>query len=217
MKSILFDLDGTIIDPKIGILKSIQYALEKLGAAVPGIEDLRWCIGPSLRVSFPKLLGIEDKATIEEAVRLYRERFKPTGLYEYEPYPGAMDGLAALASEYRLFLATAKPQVYAAEILRHMGAIDHFEKVYGDDMEGTFTDKGDLLAFILEEQGLAANSCVMIGDRHHDIQAATRHGMPSVAVSYGYALDGEFDDHPPTAISHGFHDLSDRIGEILAA
>ena len=213
MKTILFDLDGTLIDPKIGILKSIQYALDKLGAEVPDIEELLWCIGPSLRISFPKLLGVEDKSTIEEAVRLYRERFKPTGLYEYTPYPGAIAALEELAQYHRLFLATAKPQVYAAEILRHMGTVHHFEKVYGDDMEGTYTDKGDLLALILEEQGLSPDNCVMIGDRHHDIKAAHRHGIRSIGVSYGYALDGEFDDHPPSALSHGFHDL----GSCLAA
>lgn len=211
MKTILFDLDGTLIDPKIGILKSIQYALEKMEAEVPEIEDLLWCIGPSLRVSFPKLLGVEDKETIEQAVDFYRERFKPTGLYEYDPYPDAHEVLASLSGLHQLFLATAKPQIYAAEILKHMGVSHHFEQVFGDDLEGTYTDKGDLLAHILESQGLEPQDCVMIGDRHHDIKAAARHGIPSIGVSYGYALAGEFDDHPPHAISHGLDELHDVI------
>lgn len=216
MTTLLFDLDGTIIDPKEGITRCIQYALEKMDAAVPSQEELLWCIGPSLRLSLPKLLETDDREVVETGVAYYRERFREEGVFEFTPYPGAVETLTALADGHPLYIATAKPQPLAKRILEHMG-VDHlFQVIYGDDMEGTYTDKGDLLALIKENHDLDSARTVMIGDRHHDIRAGQRHAMKTVGMLHGYAVAGEFEADRPDALAEGFHDLPDHVKTLMA-
>src|SRR5690349_2405504 len=118
MQTIYFDLDGTLTDPKPGITGSIQYALKKLGVAVPSQDELSWCIGPPLHASLKTLIGTE--ALADQALLLYRERFSEVGLFENSPYPGIHDTLAAVAATgARMFVATSKPAVYAARIIDH--------------------------------------------------------------------------------------------------
>src|SRR5215216_4845856 len=113
MDAIFFDLDGTLTDPKLGITRSIQYALQKLDLPVPTQDELTWCIGPPLRTSFVQLLGGDHSA--DRAVSLYRERFSDIGLYENGVYDGISDVLTSLCtSGHRLFVATSKPHVFAA-------------------------------------------------------------------------------------------------------
>lgn len=216
MTTLLFDLDGTIIDPKEGITRCIQYALEKMGVVAPGQEDLLWCIGPSLRLSLPKLLETDDREIVETGVTYYRERFREEGVYEFTPYPGAADTLAAFAEQHPVYLATAKPQPLAKRILEHMGIADLFQGIYGDDMEGTYTDKGDLLEVIKGNHRLDTGRTVMIGDRHHDIRAGQRHAMKTVGMLHGYAAEGEFDTDQPDALAEGFHDLPDHVTALVA-
>ena len=112
MDAIFFDLDGTLTDPKPGITRSIQYALQKLDLPVPSQDELTWCIGPPLRASFVTMLGGEDRADL--AVSLYRERFADVGLFENSVYPDIEHILAALKQSHgRLFVATSKAHVFA--------------------------------------------------------------------------------------------------------
>jgi phosphoglycolate phosphatase len=144
MDTIFFDIDGTLTDPKPGITRSIQYALDKLGQqTIPTEEQLTWCIGPPLRASFVKLLG--DEASADLAVAHYRERFSDIGLYENDVYAGVRDVLTALQqSGRRLFVATSKPHVYAERIIDHFELRRHFERVFGSELNGTRADKSDL-------------------------------------------------------------------------
>ncbi len=122
---ILVDLDGTLLDPKPGILGSIQYALRCLGAPVPPIEELAWAIGPPLRTTFPRLLGGADRT--EEAVALYRENYRNGAMYDAVVYPGIPQALDALtAAGCRLIVATAKPHFFARPILEHFDLARHF-------------------------------------------------------------------------------------------
>ena len=142
MDAIFFDLDGTLTDPKPGITRSIQYALDRLGQpTIPTEDELTWCIGPPLRASFVKLLGGETSADL--AVALYRERFSDVGLYENSLYAGIRDVLSALrASGRRLFVATSKPHVYATRIIEHFDLRRHFERVFGSELDGTRAEIG---------------------------------------------------------------------------
>ena len=150
MDAIFFDLDGTLTDPKPGITRSIQYALQKLDRPVPSQDELTWCIGPPLRASFVTMLGGEERADL--AVSLYRERFGDIGLFENSLYPDIADTLAALKqSHYRLFVATSKPHVFADRIIDHFGLRHYFEHVFGAELDGTRADKSDLLAYALEK------------------------------------------------------------------
>ena len=183
--TLFFDLDGTLTDPKPGITGSIQYALEKLGREVPSQDELAWCIGPPLRASFVMLLGGEEFA--DRAVALYRERFGDVGLFENSVYPEIEGVLAKLSqSGLRMFVATSKPHVFARRIIDHFGLTPHFEHVFGSELDGTRVHKADLLAYALEQTGVAPSHSLMIGDRSHDVLGAKANGIDAIGVTYGY-------------------------------
>jgi phosphoglycolate phosphatase len=185
MDAIFFDLDGTLTDPKIGITRSIQYALDKLDLPVPSPDELTWCIGPPLRDSFVKMLGGDSQADL--AVSLYRERFGDVGLYENAVYPDIEHILGALKQSHRrLFVATSKARVFAVRIIDHFGLGGYFEHVFGAELDGTRVHKSDLLAYALESTGVAASRALMIGDRSHDMIGAKNNGMGAIGVLYGY-------------------------------
>jgi len=189
--AIFFDLDGTLTDPKIGITRSIQYALGKLDhPTIPTEDELTWCIGPPLRSSFEKLLGCDGSA--DRAVSYYRERFSDIGIYENGVYAGVDDVLDALCqSGRRLFVATSKPGVFAERIIDHFGLRRHFERVFGSELDGTRVDKTDLLEYALTTTSVDPARTVMIGDRRHDVIGARNNGMSAIGVLYGYGSKDE--------------------------
>ena len=186
IENILFDLDGTLTDPRVGITRSIQYALEKLDRPVPTAEDLLWCIGPPLLENFKKLLSPDDDPA-ETAVSFYRERFSTVGKFENEVYPGIIEILDGLSAQgFTLFVATSKPVVFARDIIAHFGLLPFFKKVYGSELDGDLTDKGALISHILRNERIAAQSTLMVGDRSYDIHGAKKNGVCSLGVAYGY-------------------------------
>jgi phosphoglycolate phosphatase len=185
MDAIFFDLDGTLTDPKPGITRSIQYALQKLDLPVPSQDELTWCIGPPLRDSFVTLLGGDSRADL--AVSLYRERFGDVGLYENAVYPDIEHILGALkASHGRLFVATSKARVFAERIIEHFSLGGYFEHVFGAELDGTRVHKSDLLAYALDSTGVDPSRALMIGDRSHDMIGARNNSMGALGVLYGY-------------------------------
>jgi phosphoglycolate phosphatase len=191
MDTIFFDLDGTLTDPKPGITRSIQYALQKLDRPeIPTEDELTWCIGPPLRASFVKLLGDDREA--DRAVALYRERFSDIGLYENELYDGIGEVLTTLGNAgHRLFVATSKPHVFADRIIDHFGLRPHFTRVFGSELDGTRVDKGDLLGYALKEAAADPSKTLMIGDRSHDMVGAGHNGIKGIGVLYGYGSRDE--------------------------
>ena len=191
LDAIYFDLDGTLTDPKPGITRSIQYALQKLDhPAIPTEDELTWCIGPPLRASFAKILGGEAQA--DRAVALYRERFSDIGLYENGVYDGIGELLTTLSqSGQRLFVATSKPHVFATRIVEHFGLRHHFEHVFGSELDGTRVDKSDLLQYALKVAAVDPSKTLMIGDRSHDMVGAGNNGMKGIGVLYGYGSEAE--------------------------
>lgn len=199
--TILFDLDGTLIDPFVGITRSIQYALERMSAPVPDGSALRWCIGPPLWDSFEVLLNTSDRGELDRAVAFYRERFTVDGLYENT----LIEGIDALISSLstagcKLFVATSKPHAYAGKIVEHFGLMPYFIKVYGSELDGTRSAKADLIAYLLQQEGLSAKSCVMVGDRKHDLIGAHANEVASVGVTWGYGSSDELEREKPAAI-----------------
>jgi phosphoglycolate phosphatase len=186
MDAIYFDLDGTLTDPKLGITRSIQYALQRVDhPTMPTEDELIWCIGPPLRASFVRLLGAETSADL--AVSYYRERFSDIGLYENGVYDGIGDVLTTLcASGHRLFVATSKPHVFAERIIDHFGLRNHFERVFGSELDGTRVDKSHLLEYALKETSVDPAKTLMIGDRSHDMVGAKNNGMKGIGALYGY-------------------------------
>lgn len=193
MKTICFDLDGTLTDPKVGITESIRHALTEVTGDAPDADELTWCIGPPLLTSMETLLGDKDKAAL--ALAKYRERFGDVGLFENELYPGISQTLSGLVDRgYRLFVATSKPTVYAKQIIEHFELACYFDEVYGSELDGTRSDKSHLLAHLLDKTGTMASKATMIGDRLHDIKGARNNAMRSIGVLYGYGSEAELID-----------------------
>ncbi|HEY2346108.1 MAG TPA: HAD hydrolase-like protein [Xanthomonadaceae bacterium] len=183
--TLLFDLDGTLIDSAVGIGRCVVHAMEKLGEPAPGADALRRWIGPPLRASFGPLLG--DDARTERAVELYRERFDEIGWSEHTIYPGIEPSLRALhAAGHRLAVVTAKNQPHAERIVAHLPFGALFETVSGASFDGRIGEKPELIAVALERLRVAPSQCWMIGDRHMDIDGARHHGMRSVAALWGF-------------------------------
>lgn len=215
MHTIYFDLDGTLTDPKPGITRSIQYALKTLGQAVPTEDELTWCIGPPLHASLKKLTGTDELA--DRALLLYRERFSDVGLFENEAYGGIEETLSALAATSpRMFVATSKPRVFAERIIDHFGLRRYFVRVFGSELDGTRVDKGDLLAYALDEEGVDPRTSVMIGDRSHDVVGARRNGMTAIGVLYGYGSEAELRDAGAHHICAAHPELLDRCATLAA-
>jgi phosphoglycolate phosphatase len=212
--NLLIDLDGTLTDPKPGILNCVRHAMEQLGHDCPPQDELLWFIGPPLRKSFQTLLNctLEDA---EEAVTIYRERFGTIGLLENDVFEGVSDLLAEQSSlEKRLFIASTKPHVYIHPILEHFEIKHWFEGVYGSELDGTRAVKSDLLQYIFNELNLDPHKTVMIGDRVHDMDAAKAVGVTSVWVDYGYGDEAERDAAKPNHICNSIEELSALLNAI---
>ena len=208
--NVLFDLDGTLTDPFEGITNCIVYALETLGRTPPLATDLRWAIGPPLLGSMEQLLGSRELAI--EGLRIYRERFSSVGLFENRVYDGIPELLITLLDrDFDLFVATSKPTVYTVRILENFSLDGFFKGVFGSELDGTRTDKGELIAHLLEAVGLDRAETVMVGDRSHDIIGARINGLESIGVLYGYGTREELVSAGATWLAETPEDIAKTI------
>ena len=192
IKNILFDLDGTLTDPKEGMTRCLQFALGELGVPCPPPAELLVHIGPPVRSALSVILKTTDETLIEEALRLYRVRFAETGLFENEVFAGVPEMLKTLrASSHRLFVATSKPYVFTERILRHFRLTDYFEGVYGSELSGRLDNKIELIRHVLSSSELKPEETLMVGDRMYDIFGAKENGCFSLGVTYGYGSEEE--------------------------
>lgn len=209
LRVLLFDLDGTLTDPKQGLTSSLQYALEKLNAPVPSCDELTWCIGPPLKDSFPILLNTQDEVVIDQAVNYYLERYAAGGLFENQVYAGVPELLATLRSlQYKLFVATTKLTITAQRILRHFDLAQYFDGIYGSEPGGLRADKRELLRYIVVEELLETSTAMMIGDRKHDIVGAKHNGMQAGGITYGY---GSLEELTTAGADYFFHQPQDIL------
>ncbi len=190
---LLFDLDGTLTDSRPGIVNCLRHALAAHGLPVPGEdEDFRWCIGPPIQVTFAKLAGPDSPELVPALLATYRERYARIGLFENALYPDIADALAgARDSGHTLHVATSKAEVYARRIITHFGLDGHFASVNGSGLDGTRADKAELIAHILQTQGIDPTDAVMIGDREHDMIGAAKNGIPAIGALWGYGSGRE--------------------------
>jgi len=192
--TLLLDLDGTLTDPRDGIVRSLAFALRALGAPVPGEDALARCIGPPLEDTFRALLPDATAPRIAAAIEQYRIRFDRIGWRENRVYPEVPGFLAALrARDLRAIVATSKPQIFATRIARHFELEAQLDAIYGSELDGTRGRKPELLAHILASEGLVPERAIMVGDRRHDVEGANAHGMRSLGVTWGYGDRAELD------------------------
>lgn len=207
---ILFDLDGTLTDPGLGITNSVMYALNRYGIEDKR-ENLYRFIGPPLKESFMKYYGFSEERAME-AVTVYREYFAPKGLYENTVYEGMESLLKALKKAGKtLFVATSKPEVFAKEILEHFGLSKYFSFIGGALMNETRLDKADVIDYVFKETGASKENALMVGDREHDILGAQKCDLDSVGVLYGYGSKEELQAAGATYIA----DSVGALGKIL--
>ena len=199
---ILFDLDGTLTDPKPGITKSVQYALSKMGIIEEDLEKLTIFIGPPLMKSFKEFYGMTDDEG-QQAIEYYRERFSKVGLYENSVYEGIKELLATLQRQGKtLYVATSKPTIFSTKILEHFGLIHFFKAVIGSELDGTRVEKDEVIEFILS--GIhehESRNIIMVGDRKFDILGAKQHNIEVVGVAYGYGSYEELQTAEPNYIA----------------
>ena len=189
-RHLLFDLDGTITDPAPGIIGSVIHALETLGVEAPQFESLHWTIGPPLRASFRRLLGGDER--VEEALAIYRSRYRDGAMFEATLYEGVAEAISALAKDgYTLVLATSKPHVFARSILAHFALAQHFAAIHGAELDGRHDDKGQLIGHILKVEQVDPASALMIGDREYDVRGAARHGISTIGALWGHGGEAE--------------------------
>ena len=186
--TILFDLDGTVTDPKEGITRSVAYALEHFGIRVEDPDTLTCFIGPPLLNSFSEFCGLSDE-DCKKAVEKYRERYRVTGWAENIPYDGMAQLLADLKKTgKRISLATSKPEEFAEKILKHFDLAQYFDLICGAPMDAPKGHgKVDVIEDALKRLGITERSGVlMVGDRLHDTEGAHKAGLPCVGVLFGY-------------------------------
>lgn len=191
---LLFDLDGTLTDSREGIVKSVRYALERLSLPSLPEETLLRFIGPPLEDSFQRYCGLTE-AGAEEAVRLYRERYNPIGVYENLPAPGLAEYCRQWRAEgCRLALASSKPEHLCEKVCARFGFAESLEVIAGSQ-PGAGMTKADVIRLAMERLGLTEaekRRTVMIGDRRFDAEGAAECGLPCVGVEFfGYAEPGE--------------------------
>jgi phosphoglycolate phosphatase len=192
---LLFDLDGTVVDPREGITRSIAYALDKLGRPTPTEQALTAYIGPPLGEVFRSLLCTRDPGLIQNAVAAYRERFSDMGIVENRVYPGIEEALASLAARgFRLSIATSKPRVYAERIVQHHNLARYFNGVFGPTLADIHESKGAVIRRVLQNASCAAAMAVMIGDRKEDVVGARENGINAIGVTWGYGTREELCD-----------------------
>ena len=207
-KVILFDLDGTISDPKVGITKSVQYALKKMNIDEPDLDKLECFIGPPIQASFPEIYHFNDSET-QMAVDFYRERFKEKGMFENELYAQIPDLLQALHDQKLILtVATSKLTEFAEQILQYFNIRQFFELVVGSNLDGTRTSKTEIIEYILQQYpNHKLDEFMMIGDRKHDIIGANNTGIDSIGVTYGYGSLEELTQSNPTYIVDNIDEL----------
>ena len=209
---LLFDLDGTISDSKIGILKAARYSLKALGISFDNIESLTPFIGPPIRDSYKDLFGLSDEEA-ELAVASYREYYSETGIYENTLYEGIDTMLKTLRDNGKtLIIATSKVNVYAKRILAHFEIDSYFSFVAGSEMDGRRSRKSELIRYAMENMGIEdVKNAIMIGDRKHDIIGAKEVGMDSIGVLYGFGDLNELTKAGATHIADSVHSLSELL------
>ena len=209
---VLFDLDGTLTDPQLGITKSVQYALNHMGISEPDLTKLIHFIGPPLALNFRDSYGMSETES-KQAVHFYREYFSEFGIFENAVYGGIAELLARLNEAGKvLAVATSKPTVFAERILRHFLLTDYFAFVAGSNLDGTRVEKAEVIAFALRNlPETSKRRILMVGDRKHDVLGAKKNQVDSMAVLYGYGSYEELTEAEPTFLVEKISEINSHI------
>ncbi|ETO95092.1 haloacid dehalogenase-like hydrolase [Lachnoanaerobaculum sp. MSX33] len=193
-KHILFDLDGTIVRSDLGITKGVQKSLEHFGI-YEDLDDLKKFVGPPMVESYTNFYGFSLEQ-YKEALDVFHDYYRTVGIFECELYDGIEEMLDSLSKEYKLYLATSKPEREARRVIEHFGLDKYFTFVGGSD--GDFNTKRAtktaVIEYVLETNKIMDRGfAIMVGDKSHDIVGAGNAGLKSIGVLYGYGGLEEFE------------------------
>lgn len=216
-KYLLFDLDGTLTDPKVGICTCVQYALKAFGIDEPDLDKLEPFIGPPLKDSFMQYYGLSEEQAVA-AIEKYRERFSVTGKFENEVYEGIPELLSDLKDYgYHLAVASSKPECFVKDILNHFKISKYFEAIVGSELDGSRIDKAEVIHEALNQLfhygKIRKSQVVMIGDRKFDVEGAKEINVTSVAVAYGYGSLDELRQAQPDYLAESVDELRNLFME----
>lgn len=213
---LFFDLDGTIIDPKVGITGSVAYALGKMGFEQTDMDKLTKYIGPPLSESLVQYNHFNAEQ-VKEAVGYYRDHFKKYGIMQNVLYPGMVELLKYFYDRgIKLYLATSKPLVFAEIILKNYGIEHYFTTIMGSNLDGTRVRKGEVIEELIRVSELTDRSTmVMIGDREHDVIGAIENSIDSIGVEYGFGSFEELEDAGATYVAESIPMLKDLLERLI--
>lgn len=213
-RSVLLDLDGTLVDSSPGIVASCSAALRTLGHDPGNAPEI--AIGPPLEDILRTLLAAYGDDRIDDAAVAYREHYGETGLLESKPYPGIGVAIEDMRrAGLRIYLATSKREVFARRILKNLDLAAHFDGIYGSVPGGKLDHKPELLAYVLSEQDISASCSLMVGDRRHDIIGAHAVKMRGLGVLWGYGSRDELETAGADQLVERVTDLAHTVLSML--
>jgi len=206
---IIFDLDGTLIDPVEGIINSVRYSLKYFGIEELDEVKLRRFIGPPLHESYQNIYKFSPDDA-KKAVQIYREFFTKRGIFENQVYPEISSILQKLNSKKCiLFVGTSKPTVFAKQILEYFKLHHLFREIVGSNLDLTRVSKNEIIDYIIKNHNIEnLENLLMIGDTPYDIEGANVCGIDSVAVLYGYGTQSSIEKCKPTYTCKDIQELS---------
>lgn len=211
---ILFDLDGTLTDPSLGITNSVMYAFKKFGIEIKDRSELYKFIGPPLINAFMDYYGFSKEDAVK-ALGYYREYFSVTGIFENRLYDGIFELLKKLKEDgKRIILATSKPQKFAERILEHFGVSEFFYFVGGATMDESRSEKDDIIEYVLKECEISPDDAVMVGDRKYDVLGAHKFRVKAIGVTYGFGSKEELEEAGADIIASSVTELENKIYSI---
>ncbi len=209
---ILFDLDGTLTNPRLGIGNSLKYALRQMQIDGYSDEILERFIGPPLQDNFKNLFGMNERNT-NLAVEHFRTYFGEKGLFENEPYQGISELLEELhLSGKRVYVVTSKLEKYAKMIMRHFEFDRYLDDLQGAEATGKHSGKGQLIELLMERNRIPASaSVVMVGDTHYDLIGAKENEISCIAVRYGFGTDESLSNCNPDFTVDSVEELAELL------
>lgn len=206
---VCFDLDGTLVDPLLGVSNCLRKTCEAFGLEMPPEATVRDWIGFGMRESLATLKGLEDPARLEAALDFYWERYREDGVFEHELYPGVFHLLHRLKRQgHHIYIVSAKPALFARRIAYQFDLNLIFDDIFGSTLKGKWQPKTEVLAG-LARQGTIRPGGVFIGDRGVDMAGARAHGLEAVGVAWGYGSREEL-------VREGAEHIFDTVPELDA-
>ncbi|MCC9145358.1 MULTISPECIES: HAD hydrolase-like protein [unclassified Arthrobacter] len=211
---VLFDLDGTLVDPAGAITGGISSALAACGLPVPPEADLQRMVGPSLVTSLRDIARVPGDR-LEAVIRHYRQGYRESGMAQSRPYPGIQRAVELLRRDMTVAVATQKPEHLAVELLEVQGMGNLFGSVHGspaDEQAAAALDgKRSIIRAALDRHADSYDRAVMIGDRRHDVEGAAANGLGCIGVSWGFAAEGELQAAGAAAVVDTAEELVDAV------